>query len=303
MGMTSGSGKTWSDRIVTAHPNHVTVYGNDHSPWVQAVLLGLHDKGIAYTLVTRPPLSVFLDSGVTMPAARIDDGEWILDSERILTELGYSSVSPDDRDALQSTFGRAALRRADSAWTFWHRFSFSRDGHPQTAPRLWNNFWRAFQVFYFFVLITMVRRRMPRADADAIAEAFAFFEDRLAATPAFLGGDVPDTADLQLFGLIQMCASIPGPALAALRESPKLEGLRGWVGKMQARFSEYGRLYTAPVFEPKLTEIETASPLERAIYWAGAAIMWISLPITVPIVFYYAAHVRKKALVPVRAPQ
>ena len=25
-------------------PNHVTVYGNDHPPWVQAVLLGLYDR-------------------------------------------------------------------------------------------------------------------------------------------------------------------------------------------------------------------------------------------------------------------
>jgi hypothetical protein len=36
-------------------PAHVTVYGNDHSPWVQAVLLGLDEADIPWTLVAAPP--------------------------------------------------------------------------------------------------------------------------------------------------------------------------------------------------------------------------------------------------------
>jgi hypothetical protein len=37
--------------------------------------------------VAVPPLSVLLSSGVLMPAASIDSGSWLLDSERILVEL------------------------------------------------------------------------------------------------------------------------------------------------------------------------------------------------------------------------
>ena len=47
-------------------PTHVTVYGNDHSPWVQAVLMGLHDARIPHVLVNAPPLDVFLDSAETV---------------------------------------------------------------------------------------------------------------------------------------------------------------------------------------------------------------------------------------------
>jgi hypothetical protein len=59
---------------------------------VQALLLGLHQKKIGHTLVTVPPLSLFQSSGILMPAARIDDGPWMLDSERILVEIGFSEV-------------------------------------------------------------------------------------------------------------------------------------------------------------------------------------------------------------------
>jgi len=74
-------------------PEHVWVYGGDHSPWVQSVLLGLHEKGIAHTVITVPPLSVFSNSGILMPAAKIDDGPWLLDSGRILGKLGFSEVA------------------------------------------------------------------------------------------------------------------------------------------------------------------------------------------------------------------
>ena len=36
-----------------------------------------------------PPLSVFLNSGVLMPSAKIDDAPWMLDSETILVSLGF----------------------------------------------------------------------------------------------------------------------------------------------------------------------------------------------------------------------
>ena len=36
--------------------NRVDVYGADHSPWVQAVLLGLHDADISTTLTSLPPM-------------------------------------------------------------------------------------------------------------------------------------------------------------------------------------------------------------------------------------------------------
>ena len=37
----------------------VDVYGGNHSPWVQAVLLALHDKQIDHELRSLPPFATF----------------------------------------------------------------------------------------------------------------------------------------------------------------------------------------------------------------------------------------------------
>ncbi len=277
-------------------PRHVLVYGNDHSPWVQAVLLGLHEKGIDHTLVLAPPLSVFVRSGVLMPAARIDDGPWALDSERILVSLGFSGVTDDERRALQTVFGAGALRRTDDAWAFWRRFSFVRDGARGLLPRLWHQFWRAFSIFYFFVLIRLLGRRLGRATRAEIVEALARWQGRLDGAAPFFGGTTPDTVDLQLFGLVQMYGSIPGPPLEALRDAPELERLRAWVSAMQQRFDTYDHLYTATVFEPRCAPIRPAPLAERLAYWLGAATMWLALPITTPLALYFASRVRRTGM-------
>jgi glutathione S-transferase len=276
------------------NPNHVWVYGNDHSPWVQAVLLGLHEKNIPHTLVTVPPLSVFLESGVLMPAAKIDEGPWLLDSERILVALGFSEVKPDVHSALEGGFFTSAMRRADDPWQFWYRFSSARDEHPVAARRLWNHFWRAFSIFYFFTLIRLGRRQQPATTEERSIEQFSFFQDLIPGDQSFLGGDTPNTVDLQLFGLVQMCASIPVPAIQLLQHEPKLERLRSWISAMQDRFGDYTHLYTATLFEPKRPETKAAGPIERALFWCGAAMMWLTLPISLAITFYLGLRGRKK---------
>ncbi len=278
-----------------SHPSHVWVYGGDHSPWVQSVLLGLHEKKIDHTNVTVPPLPVFLHSGVLMPAARFGDGPWWLDSEHILGRLGFSPVGDEDRQALQTTFG-AAMERTDSAWEFWRRWSHLRDGHPSLPRRLWNHFWRTFAVFYFFVLITFARRRMAHLTSDPVGQGFRYFEDRLESGGPFLGGESPDTVDLQLFGLVQMFASIPGRSLAILRQDPKLPRLREWIGRMQARFAEYAHLYTGSCFEPHLPEIERSPVYERPLYWLGCGVMWLAFPISLAVSLYFVRRVRVKGL-------
>ncbi len=266
---------------------------------MQAVLLGLHEKRIDHTLVLAPPLSVFVQSGVLMPVARFDDGPWMLDSERILVALGFSEVAAEDRRALQTVFGQAALRRTDGAWTFWHRFSFVRDGDPHLARRLWHQFWRAFSIFYFFVLIRVAGRRVRRPARDEIVEQLEQLERwhrRLGADALFFGGEAPDTVDLQLFGLVQMCASIPGPSFEVIRTDAKLDRLRAWIGAMQQHFATYDHLYTARVFEPACREIASASPAERCAYWAGAAFMWLAWPVTIPLVLFFVRRVRRTGM-------
>jgi glutathione S-transferase len=281
---------------VARRPRHVWVYGGDHSPWVQSVLLGLHERGIAHTVVTVPPLCLFLNSGILMPAARIDDGPWLLDSQRILAELGFGEVAVAERRALQVVSGSGAFQRTDSPWDFWYCWSYLRDGHPALGRRLWNHLWRPFSVFYFFTLITIARRTQPEQTSERLSEEFSFWEERLGAGWGFLGGEAPNTADLQLFGLFQMYGSIPGPSLAVLQQDPKLERLRQWIETMQRRFSSYGHLYTGSHFEPPLAEIERSPVYERAFYWLGCALLWLAFPITLLTTMYFARRVRKTGL-------
>ncbi len=61
----------------------VDLYGNDHSPWVQSVLLCLYDKNINYNLRVIPTLGLLFKSGVMMPAMRDDNYKWKLDSAEL----------------------------------------------------------------------------------------------------------------------------------------------------------------------------------------------------------------------------
>ncbi len=275
---------------------HVLVYGNDHSPWVQAVLLGLHEREIPNTNVLAPPLDLFLSSGVLMPAARLDGAPWLLDSARILGELGFSELAPADRRALGAVFLTAAMRRMDHPWTFWRRFSLVGDGARSRTRRCWNQFWRAFSIFYFSVLIPFGRRGSPPSPDEQIAQEFAVFQDRFAPGATFLGGDAPDTVDFQLFGQVQMCASIPGRAYVVLQEDPSLERLRTWIAAMQRRFADYSHLHSAGDFDAAGRSIDPASAAERVCFWAGAALMWLAFPITVPLVFFFVTRIRRKGL-------
>ncbi len=279
-----------------ALPRHVRLCGNDHSPWVQAVLLGLHEKRIAHTIDLAPPLPLFLEAGVLMPAARIDGGPWTFDSERILGAFGYAPVSEQDRSALQGLFGLTALRRTDDAWLFFHRFSFVRADDAAWPARLWDQFWRSFAMFYFFIIIRLFGRRLEPPGRDAVVEALAGWQAHLAPGEDFIAGEVPDTVDLQLFGLVQMCASVPGEAHEIIRTEPKLDRLRLWISTMQARFADYDHLYTATAFEPRRPEIRAAPPSERAAYWLGLTTMALAFPVTIPLVLYYVRRIRRNGL-------
>ena len=62
----------------------VEVYGGYHSPWVQAVLLALHDADVEHRVRQVPPFEAVKQWGVLMPAVSIDDGPWEIESRKSL---------------------------------------------------------------------------------------------------------------------------------------------------------------------------------------------------------------------------
>ena len=275
---------------------HLDVYGLDHSPWVQTVLLGLHEKGISHTLTTVPPFSVFRKSGIMMPAASIDGGPWQLESAEILQQVGYAPVSREDLRAIYGAW-RGVRHRPDSALRFWRAFSLARDPHPSLLRRLRNHFLRSFAILYFYLLIrfTVLVGRQP--DPLSFSDQFLPWEHKLAAsTGAYLGGREPDILDMMLFGIIQCHCSIPVPPIAAMQEDPGLKRLRAWIGTMQERFAGYDHLYSGLYFDPKSPAPIETTALEQAAFWVGPMFMLALFPITIPLILFFAIRARSLPL-------
>ena len=271
------------------------IYGQDHSPWVQAVLLGLHEKGIPYTLRTVPPRRLFLKSGILMPAARFDSENWQLDSDAILERVGFAAVSAEDKLALYSAWNGVA-HRVDSGPRFWGAWSLVRDPNPSLLPRLGNHFLRTFAVLYFYLLISTMIRIGNRSDPENFTDQFLDWEERLEANAKtqsgpYLGGSQPGILDMMLFGIIQCHCSIRVPPVLALQEDLRLARLRSWIATMQERFADYEHLYSGVFFEPRSPAPAQSTALERASFWIGSAFMLLAFPISVPLIVFFARRI------------
>ena len=156
----------------------VRVYGFNHSPWVQAVLMGLYENDIDHSITSLPPLDTFARAGVMMPAASFDGGPWQLESADILANMGFRTVSPEEL-ALVRQCWRGVAHRVDSVSTFWGSFSRSGDVSSNFLVRMIRNFLRAFITLYMFVLINFSRRFIMKPDPENFGDQFLELEERL----------------------------------------------------------------------------------------------------------------------------
>ncbi len=267
--------------MVQDNIEQVSVYGVLHSPWVQAVLLGLHDKSISHSIQPIPSLSSLVSSGLMMPAAQINNGSWKLDSEEILKLLGYEGIDKVDKLAIFRTWN-GVLHRVDNPIAFFHGFSLNKYDHPSFLVRAIHSFLRPFITYYFFTLISFLVITGRRRDPDSFADQFLPWERRLLETGSpYFGGITPNAVDLQLFGIVQCHCSIPyAPLIETIQSDPALPQYRKWITNMQEHFADYKHLYSGQHFG---TEAPTAQPsglVERVIYWLGALFMLLLLPIT-----------------------
>lgn len=273
-------------------PQFIRVYGGDHSPWVQSVLLGLHLKKIPHDVVTFPPFPVFLRSGVLMPVVSIDGGPWHHDSTRILEELGFSGKARGDDRMLAGAL-RGGTNRTDSAWTFWRRWSLVREHRGRVPARMLRSALRSFTVLYFYLTLGLVGRRFGHSSEDDIRRSWRRWEGRLVENGhAFLGGDEPNLVDLQLFGALQCHCSIPVPPIAVLQTDPSLPRVREWIASMQRLFEDYPHLYSGVDFEPPLPAPAPAPLHEQVSFWLGSVVTILAFPVTVPLWYFYMRHVR-----------
>ena len=265
----------------------IKLYGNDHSPWVQAIMLGLHETGVEYMRSTFPPLEVFKKWGPMMPAASIDDGPWFLESKEILQRLGYSMVSEEDMLAVRRSWS-GVMHRADYWPRFFGEFSLASDPNDSFVPRFVGNFLRALTILYFFCLIRFGVIARGYQDPDNHGDAFIEWENRFSLMQGrFLAGDKPDSVDLLLFGIVQCHCSIPVPTLFDLQSDPRLPRTREWIGNMQAHFSNYGSLYSNIYFAPHGPGPKPAKGVDQFAFWLGIIIGIACLPVTIAVSAFF----------------
>ena len=273
---------------VHERPEFVSLYGFDHSPWVQAVLVALHEAKIPYDLTTLPPSKLFFSSGIMMPAAKIDGRDWRLDSEKIIHELGYEAITDENLKLVYDAWV-GVLHRPDSILGFFKAFSRSSDEHSNFFARFFRNFFRGFAAIYFCCLIRIGRKRIgykpPENFGDQFLEINRILED---SDGQFLDGETPGSFDFLFFGILQCHSSIPVPPLASLQSDVRLQNIREWIKRMEERVSGYGHSYTAKYFDTACPSRRTATLIEQGTFWMGLLFYSMVLPVTaLAIIFAY----------------
>ena len=264
----------------------IDLYGNDHSPWVQSVLLFLYDKNINYNLRTIPTLSLLFKSGVMMPAMRDDSYTWKLDSSEILQKLGNDSLSSTEKKLIFKTW-QGVQHRVDNPFKFFYAFSLCKGFHNNKLFNLYNHALRPLTSIYFFTLLNIIKTKIRKFTINEnFFDQYVYWNNKLISKGSnFFGGDTLNIIDYQLFGVIQCHCSIPySPLIKTLQENTELDYLRKWISNMHIKFADYPHLYSADYFYPKQKIIQKASIIEKITYWSGLFTFLLILPFTVVLI-------------------
>ena len=275
---------------------NIKVYGFTHSPWVQAVLLALHDQRIEYDLLLRPPYKVFKKWGVYMPAISIDDGPWEIESTEILVKLGYKPILVEEINAANSAW-QGVLHRTENPFNFF--LAFSRGGQVSKSfiNNVVNNFLLSFVAFYMFILINIGKARLKQKEPKNFGDQFLYWENLIDSSDGpFIDGNKPGSKDMVMFGMVQCHSSIPVPALDALMNDQRLNNLRQWIDNMQDYFREYPYLYSAKFFKSDIPEANSANLFQIMSFFCGLIVMVLALPITIPLVLILMSRVEKNRI-------
>ena len=273
---------------------HLDVYGADHSPWVQAVLLGVYDKGASHTLRTVAPARVFWKSGVMMPAASFNGDDWQLESADILERLEYEKPKAEDLFLIRRAW-KGVERRTDRVARFFHGFSVMRDPNASRLRRYSYHFLRSFTSLYMFVLIRSITFSGKVSKTQNYSDQFLALQEKLEESGgAFLGGDRPGMGDLMLFGIVQCHASIPVPVTEVLQKDPELQPMRDWIAAMHEHFEGYPHLYSGLCFEPYSPVPRRSTRFEQAWFWLGLLSMLLLLPFTLGLIVFFAIRVKRE---------
>ena len=274
---------------------HVTLYGVEHSPWVQGVLIALAHHNIPTRLTSYPfNLSWFWRRGPVFPALQLMDGTTHLDSFNIYQHLeddgfplGVAAMTQHERRLMQveleDLFSNYALGRCSPGkkWRFIQGWSTMREVPHSTR----GTFFRALLSCYFWVLIHLGIRaektqgRTPY-NLDLIERQLRQWDARLTEQRWLTGPDV-GFLDFALWGHLQcMVSGLTDELLPILQRQPHL---MTWLTRMMDVLPNHDPMYTRRLFEPQV-HVSQATQWQRWLFWCawfGWAMLW---PFTLVVV-------------------
>ena len=265
------------------------LYGVQHSPWVQGVLLGFHIRQVPYVLVTCPiSWRGYLERGLIMPECHWPDGTLTVDSFEILNELerryplkchSLPRLSEREQGALERLFLSYVLGRTAGSKKVAFIAAWSRMPSGQGAG--FASISRAFMCLYFWALIFFGRhvarqRRFDPDNFDEFARQLKYWSSHLEDTN-YISGDVVGLLDIALFGQVQCMASgLTDETFPILKSHPQF---MDWIKRMQTATPDYSN-----DFSNRLTGFGTkavsASFGDQILFWVGLLLALCAFPLT-----------------------
>jgi glutathione S-transferase len=257
----------------------VQMVGVDNSPWVQTVLLFLHDRGIPCELSALPSLETFRCNGNVIPVIQIYKGDKLIETiadsfsamRHIDCKYPNGKAIPDNEDEaliqakLEELFFEGAFQRFSPISEKWWKFPLYFARQPETVSSemraLLGSAAKAFHLinFGFFLLIGALCNLWfghPRINSRKQGEAqLDFWEQSLGKDPtSFLHGKAePSRVDFALFGQLQMLFSgLSEPMVARIMGRPRMVA---YIQHMNQHFKGFTfNLYSRRVDECMLHE-------------------------------------------------
>ena len=281
--------------IPSSNWSSVTVYGVEHSPWLQGIYLALTHHNISIRLTSYPlSWSWFWHHGLVFPVLLLPDKTTIRDSfamYKVLESNGYAlGLSQfSDEDILQTQVELELLFTAyvmgrcmpGKNWAFIRAWSQMRE-QPNS---LWGTAWRGFITHYFWLLIRMGIRKQHQAkrdpyDLERVAHHLQSWDEKLS-TQSWLTGDAMGAFDFALFGHLQcMATGLTDEVLPLIQQQTHL---MAWMNRMMQEMPDVSPMYTPRITNPNAT-VPTASIPQQLVFWTawlGSLMFW---PLTLPLV-------------------
>ena len=272
-----------------------TLYGVEHSPWLQGVRLALAHHHIPNQLTSYPlSFSWFWHNGLVFPVLQLPDGTTVRDSFGIYQfleangyPLGLNDLSDeailDTQIQLENLFNAYVLGRCGPGknWAFIRAWSAMRE-LPHSS---WGTLWRALITHYFWILIRLgiwqkQKTKRNTFDLNYIARHLDTWNQKLSSR-IWLTGDEMGAFDFALLGHLQcMCSGLTDEVLPLIQQQPHL---MRWLELMMRKLPDYDPMYTRRVFEPDAV-VNTASVPHRMLFWVVWFISLLGWPITLPFV-------------------